>query len=87
MMLWEAAVAEIGNAINNSPIALGNMSYDFEAMDLITPTRLLMGGNNERSPEGSLEDSNDYERILKQNNKIYQFWFKNWLISPKMCQN
>ena len=87
MMLWEAAVAEIGNAINNSPIALGNRSCDFEAMDLITPTRLLMGGNNERSPEGSLEDSNDYERILKQNNKIYQFWFKNWLISPKMYQN
>ena len=87
MIQWEAAVAEIGNPINNSPIALGNISFDFEAMDLITPTRLLMGGNNERSPEGSLEDSNDYEGILKQNNKIYQSWFKNWLISPKMCKN
>ena len=87
MMQWEAAVAEIGNAINNSPIALGNISCDSEAMDLITPTRLLMGGNNERSSEGSLEDSNNYDRILKQSNKIYQSWFKNWLISPKTCQN
>ena len=36
MMQWETVVAEIGNAINNLPIALGNISGDFEAMDLIT---------------------------------------------------
>ena len=85
MIPWET-VAEIGNAINNLAIALGNISGDFEPMDLITQNRLLMGRNNERSPEGSLEVSNDYDRIMKQNNKIYQFWFENWLIShvPKL---
>ena len=70
MMQWET-VAEIGNAINNLAIALGNISGDFEPMDLITRNRLLMGRNNERSPEGSLEVSNDYDRIMKQNNKIH----------------
>ena len=79
-MQWET-VAEIDNAINNLAIALGNISGDFEPMDLITRNRLLMRRNNERSPEGSLEVSNDYDRIMKQNNKIHQFWFENWLIS------
>ena len=62
IMQWEKAVAEIGNAINNLPIALGNISGDFEAMHLITPNRLLMGRNNERSPEESLKVSNDYDK-------------------------
>ena len=85
IMQWET-VAEIDNAINNLAIALGNISGDFEPMDLITRNRLLMRRNNERSPEGSLEVSNDYDRIMKQNNKIHQFWFENWLIShvPKL---
>ena len=86
MMQWETAVVEIGNAINNSPNVLGNISGNFEAIDLITPNRLLMGRNNKRSPEGSLKVSNDYDRIIKQDNNIYQFWFKNRLISyvPKL---
>ena len=86
MMQWETAVVEIGNAINNSPNVLGNISGNFEAMDLITPNRFLMGRNNKRSPEGSLKVSNDYDRIIKQDNNIYQFWFKNRLISyvPKL---
>ena len=77
MMQWEAAVAEIGNAINNLPIALGNISGDFEAMGLITLNRLLMGRNNQRSPEGSLKVPKYYDRITKQNSKIYQSWFEN----------
>ena len=40
-----------------------------------------MGRNNERSPEGSLKVSNDYDRIIKQNNMIYQSWIENCLIS------
>ena len=37
MMQWEAAAEEIGNSIKHLPIALGNISGDFEAMDLIMP--------------------------------------------------
>ena len=40
-----------------------------------------MGRNNGRSPEGSLKVSNDYDRIIKQNNMIYQSWIENCLIS------
>ena len=50
-------------------------------MDLITPNRLVMGRNNERSPEGSLKVSNDYGKMIKPNNNIYQYWFENWSIS------
>ena len=48
---WETVATEIANCINDMPLALGNISSDFENMDLITPNRLRLGRNNNRSPE------------------------------------
>ena len=44
---WETVSAEIGNAINDLPIALGNIVSYYENMDLITPNRLRLRKNNE----------------------------------------
>ena len=44
---WETVSAEIANAINDLPLALGNIVSDYENMDLITPNRLRLGRNNE----------------------------------------
>ena len=61
---------------------MGKISGDFEAMDLITLNQLLIERNNERrQEEGSLKVSNDYDRIIKLNNMIYQSWIENCLIS------
>ena len=67
IMQWETITAEIANNINNLPLALGNIVSDYETMDLLTPNRLLMGRNNERSPIDTMEVSSDPKRIFKSN--------------------
>ena len=75
---WETLSATIGNTINNLPLAVGNFKH-FELSDLITPNRLLMGRNNDRSPTEPLAVSNDYDKIIQANKKIYDTWFECWL--------
>ena len=36
VLQWETSAAEVWNAINDLPLALGNIVSDFENMDLIT---------------------------------------------------
>ena len=50
-------------------------------MDLITPNRLWLRRNNERSPAAAMEAAGNPDRILKENIKIYNLWFEAWLIS------
>uniref|UniRef100_A0A7M5XN02 Integrase catalytic domain-containing protein n=1 Tax=Clytia hemisphaerica TaxID=252671 RepID=A0A7M5XN02_9CNID len=86
VLQWETVASEISNCINDLPISLGNYVSDFESMDLITPNRLKLGRNNERSPVGPFELSNDSSRIIQTNSLIYQSWFDSWLINhvPKL---
>ena len=88
LLQWETLSASIANSINNLPLALGNVKGDFEIMDIITPNRLLLGRNNERSPDSPLSVSGDYDKILSENEKIYLSWFECWLIShvPKLVE-
>ena len=86
VLQWETVAAEVSNSINDLPLALGNATSDFETMDLITPNRLRLGRNNERSPVGSLCVTNNPSRILDSNIRILNTWFENWLLShvPKL---
>ena len=85
---WETIVAEIANSINDLPLALGNITSDFESMDLITPNRLRLGRNNDRSPSGNLVVTNNPTRIIKENVKLFNAWFENWLLChvPKLME-
>ena len=47
---WETCAAEIANRTNDLPLAIGNITSDFEIIDLITPNRLKLGRNNDKSP-------------------------------------
>ena len=88
VLQWETVAGTIANSINNLPLALGNIKGDFEWMDLITPNRLLMGRNNDRCPIGPVSATDDPKRILLFNQKIYEAWFENWLLShvPKLME-
>ena len=85
---WETLVASIANSINNLPLGLGNKVESIENLDLITPNRLLLGRNNDRSPTGTLSVVNDYSKMLNSNVKLFKAWFKAWLISyvPQVIQ-
>ena len=54
LLQWKTLGSTIANTINNLPLSLGNISGDLQVIDLITPNRLLLGRNNERSPDAGL---------------------------------
>ena len=87
VLQWETISASIANAINNLPLALGNLKSDFESMDLITPNRLLLGRNNDRCPVGPVV-LESYDKVLEHNKDIFNSWFENWLLShvPKLME-
>ena len=76
---WEILCATIANSMNKS---------DFEAMDLITPNRLLLGRNNDRCPVVGPVMMDSYDKILEKNLQIYNSWFENWLLChvPKLME-
>ena len=78
---WETLGYQVANSLNNLPIAIGNVSRDLEHLDLITPNRLLMGRNNSRCPSEKMIVTRDLGRVLEQNDKIFEVWFKAWLTS------
>ena len=70
ILQWETLAATIANTCNNLPLAVGNVT-DVENMDLLTPNRLLLGRNNERSPVGDFIITDDPSKILETNAKVY----------------
>ena len=81
VLRWETLSSVIANTINDLPIGLGNIISDYENMDLITPNRLRLGRNNDRSPAATMEKTGNHDIILKENRKSFNSCFKAWLIS------
>ena len=67
IMQWETFAARTANCINDLPLAIRDIKGDFEASDLITPNRLRLGRNNDRSPTGRFLVENNPEKIISQN--------------------
>ena len=88
VLQWETLIQQISNSINNLPIGLGNLSDSLEHLDVITPNRLILGRNNNRSPNIPLQLSGDFRKIVDSNNEIFDQWFKEWLTSyvPKLVR-
>ena len=65
---------------------IGNETDELEHLDLITPNRLRLGRNNQRSPVGPLEVTDKLERLMKLKLDIFQSWWESWLVSavPKL---
>ena len=81
LLQWESLVQQIANTINNLPIGLANYNNNLENLDLITPNRLLLGRNNNRSPTAALELTCDVKKIIQTNADIFKVWFRSWLVS------
>ena len=86
VLQWETLSAQISNTINDLPIALSNSISELEHADLITPNRLKLGRNNDRSPVGTLSVTSDPNKIIQSNKMIFNSWFEAWLVScvPKL---
>ena len=77
---WETLGQQVANSINNLPLGLGNKTESLETLDLLTPNRLLLGRNNSRSPSEPLELSGDCRQIVASNAKVFEAWFRVWLV-------
>ena len=58
-------------------------------MDLLTPNRLHLGRNNDQSPIGPMMVTNNPEKFLFINEKLFNTRFECWLIShvPKLMHH
>ena len=88
ILQWETLGQQICNSINNVPIGVRNKSEMLENLDILTPNRLILERNNSRCPTAPLILKNDARRIIESNDKIFESWFKEWLISyvPKLIE-
>lgn len=77
IMSYETAFHFIANELNNMPFGLGSRSEGLGSLDLLTPNRLLLGRNNRRSL-GGYADLADPQRLLQQNDEVYQAWWEVW---------
>ena len=83
---WETVCSEIANTVNNMPIAIGNETEDLENLDVITPNRLRLARNNNRSPVGPLEVTSKIDRLMRLRHDAFEAWWEAWLVStmPKL---
>lgn len=88
ILQWETLGTEIANCINDIPLAIGDVTADFENADLITPNRVRLGRNNNRSPVGPIALTDKPWKFIDQNRKIFNAWFECWLITyvPKLMK-
>ena len=58
-------------------------------MDLLTANRLHLGRNNDRSSIGPMMVTNNPDKFLFTNEKLFNTWFECWLIShvPKLMHH
>ena len=81
VLQWETIASVTANCINDLPLANRGAKGDLDNLDLITPNRLLLGRNNDRSPIGNMSVTESYDKIIASNAKIFNSWFENWLVS------
>ena len=88
ILQWETLADQVANSVNNQPIAIGNIVEEVENLDILTPNRLLLGRNNERSPTGDLQTIVSPLKLIQANSEIFRLWFESWLISyvPTLVQ-
>jgi len=78
IMDWETTFIFISNFINNLPISrlTNNRNLNYDVTEVLTPNRLLLGRNNQRSPNYFLEEKGvTHQDRLTKNNKILQAFF------------
>ena len=77
VLQWETTLAWISNEINSMPLSLGNRYVDLDNLDLITPSRLLLGRNNKRAVAG-LAATPDFAGLLGEMEEIERAWWMVW---------
>ena len=81
IMQWETFASRAANSINDLPLGIRDYDGDLQSLDIITPNRLKLGRNNNRSPTGEFKLSDNSSKLIQQNQEIFDSWFELWLVS------
>ena len=73
----ETCFSWIASELNNLPICIGSRVSDLDHVDLITPSRLILGRNNRRALSGYPRISTP-SRLIEQMDKVYDVWWNVW---------
>ena len=73
----ETCFAWIASELNNLPICLGSRVENLDHVDLITPSRLILGRNNRRALSGYARISTP-SRLIEQMDKVFDAWWDVW---------
>ena len=77
LISYETCFAWIANELNCFPICIGSRTSNLDHIDLITPSRLLLGRNNRRSLGGYVKIETP-TRLMEQMDKVYRSWWNVW---------
>ena len=73
----ETAFCWISNQLNNLPLCLGNRTSNLDSVDLITPSRLILGRASTRASGGYARISPP-SRLVEKMDLVFQGWWKIW---------
>ena len=77
VLAYETCFAWISSQLNNIPLCLGSKTDNLDNLDLITPSRLLLGRASSRAIGGHARIAPP-SRLVKQMDSVYQSWWKVW---------
>ena len=79
---WETVFAKISNMIDDLPLSKGSTSNVKDlGWEIITPNRLKLGRNNNRSIEGyiKLDKGTGPDALLRRNQEIQKLWYQMFI--------
>jgi hypothetical protein len=77
VMAYESGFAWIAAALNNLPICLGSRTHNLDHLDIITPSRLILGRSSTRSMGGHARICPP-SRLVEMMDEIYRSWWTVW---------
>ena len=76
-LAWETNIAWCCNELNNMPICLGSRTDHLDQVDVITPSRIMLGRANKRAMSGYPQFQSP-SRMIEQMDLVYDVWWKVW---------
>ena len=77
VLAYESAFSWISSQLNNIPISLGSKSENLDSLDLITPSRLILGRASTRAAGGPVTVQKP-SKLIKQLDQVYEAWWRCW---------
>ena len=77
IVLYETAFAWISNQLNNLPICIGNRTQNLDSVDLITPSRLLLGKASTRA-SGGYARIEPPSKLVQKLDMVFESWWNTW---------